>query len=72
VDPDGTWFHVPREVQAQVWPTEDYEVAASYVPVAEGEDDLFAGLPDDVERADAMARTPGLRLVHDSRKERAA
>ena len=45
IDPDGTWFRVPREVQAQVWPTEEYEAALSYVPIAEGEDDLFAGLP---------------------------
>lgn len=72
VDPDGSWFHVPREVQQEVWPTEDYEVAASYVPVAEGEDDLFAGLPTDVTEADALATSDGLRLVVDTRKERAA
>ncbi|WP_299443559.1 mycothiol conjugate amidase Mca [uncultured Phycicoccus sp.] len=72
VDPDGTWFKVPREVQQEVWPVEEFEAAASYVPISEGEDDLFAGLPADVTEADAMATTPGLRLIHDSRTERAA
>jgi mycothiol S-conjugate amidase len=70
VDPEGPWFRVPREVQQRAWPTEDFEAAASYVPVAEGEDDLFAGLPDDVAEADAMATSPERRLVHDTRKER--
>ncbi|GGL35411.1 mycothiol conjugate amidase Mca [Phycicoccus endophyticus] len=72
VDPDGTWFKVPREVQQRVWPVEEYEIAASYVPVAEGEDDLFAGLPDDAAEADALATSGGLRLAHDTRVERAA
>jgi mycothiol S-conjugate amidase len=70
VDPDGTWFQVPREVQAEVWPTEDFEAAASYVPVAEGEDDLFAGLPQDVAEADALATSGTLALVHDTRTGR--
>ena len=72
VDPDGSFFLVPREIQAAVWPTEDYEIAASYVPVADGEDDLFAGLPEDLAAADALATTPGLALVLDARKERNA
>ena len=70
VDPDGTWFHVPREVQAQVWPTEDYEAAVSYVPVVEGEDDLFAGLPADPVEADVLATSGTLTIVHDTRTER--
>ena len=44
VDPDGFWFQVPLEIQARVWGVEEFEAALSYVPVAEGEDDLFAGL----------------------------
>ncbi len=72
VDPDGSWFRVPREVQQEVWPTEEFEAAASYVPVVEGEDDLFAGLPEDTAEADALATSRSLRLVHDSRKGRAA
>ncbi|MFN8029639.1 MAG: mycothiol conjugate amidase Mca [Dermatophilaceae bacterium] len=54
IDPDGFFFSVPREVQRQVWPFEDYEIAASYVPIADGEDDLFGGL-DAVAAADALA-----------------
>jgi mycothiol S-conjugate amidase len=67
IDPDGTWFRVPREVQARVWPTEDYEAALSYVPIEEGESDLFAGISD-VAAGDAMAtKGGGLELVYDGR-----
>jgi mycothiol S-conjugate amidase len=69
VDPDGTWFTVPREEQARLWPTEDYEAAVSFVPIREGEDDLFAGLPEDAVEADALATSDGLRIAHDGRKE---
>lgn len=44
VDPDGFWFAVPLEIQKKGWPTEDYQLAKSMVPVALPEDDLFAGL----------------------------
>jgi mycothiol S-conjugate amidase len=45
VDPDGRWFHVPMEIQQQVWPTEDYELARSMVErTGAVEDDLFAGI----------------------------
>ena len=72
VDPDGTWFRVPRAVQAEVWPTEDFEAALSYVPIAEGEDDLFAGLPTDVAEADALATSGALTVALDTRTEREA
>jgi mycothiol S-conjugate amidase len=45
IDPDGHWFAVPRELQAEVWPTEDYELVVSHVDAATPEDDLFAGIP---------------------------
>ena len=70
VDPDGTWFRVSREVQAQVWPTEDFEAAVSYLPIVDGEDDLFAGLPGTLAEADALATSAGLTIEHDTRKER--
>ncbi len=41
--PDGFWFAVPRELQAEVWPTEDYELVTSHVESVVPEDDLFAG-----------------------------
>jgi mycothiol S-conjugate amidase len=72
VDPDGTWFRVSREVQAQIWPTEDFEAALSFIPIIEGEDDLFAGIPSDVAAADALATSGDLTVVHDTRTERDA
>jgi mycothiol S-conjugate amidase len=45
IDPDGHWFAVPRELQAEVWPTEDYELVVSHVDAPTPEDDLFAGIP---------------------------
>ena len=44
IDPDGFWFAVDREVEAQLWPTEDFELARSLVPSEVPEDDLFAGV----------------------------
>jgi mycothiol S-conjugate amidase len=44
VDPDGPWFHVPLDVQREVWPTEDFELARSLVDTDVPEDDLFAGI----------------------------
>ena len=48
VDPDGRWFHVPLEIQQQVWPTEEYELARSAVASELPEDDLFAGVREAV------------------------
>lgn len=44
VDPDGFWFMLPRELQRQAWPTEDFELARSMVDSPLPEDDLFAGI----------------------------
>jgi mycothiol S-conjugate amidase len=47
IDPDGRWFHLTPDIQAEVWPTEDFQLAISLVPdVRDGEyeDDLFAGV----------------------------
>ncbi len=66
VDPEGSWFRMPRELERQVWPTEDFEAAVSYVPVVEGESDLFAGLGDP-EQADHMATSRELRVLFDGR-----
>jgi mycothiol S-conjugate amidase len=45
IDPDGPWFAIPHEIQAAVWPTEDFELVVSHVASATPEDDLFAGIP---------------------------
>lgn len=44
IDPDGFFFAVPREVELAQWPTEEYELASSRVPVTLPETDLFAGV----------------------------
>lgn len=44
IDPDGGWFAIPREIQEDVWPTEDYELVTSHVATELPEDDLFTGI----------------------------
>ncbi|WP_052104274.1 mycothiol conjugate amidase Mca [Cellulomonas cellasea] len=44
IDPDGFFFAMPRDLEREVWPFEEYELAESRVPVRLPEDDLFAGL----------------------------
>ena len=44
IDPDGGWFRVPLEIQRELWPTEDYELARSLVDTSLPEGDLFAGI----------------------------
>ncbi|NEA44657.1 mycothiol conjugate amidase Mca [Streptomyces sp. SID11385] len=46
IDPDGGWFRIPMEIQKEVWPTEDFELAKSLVETSLPEDDLFAGIRD--------------------------
>jgi mycothiol S-conjugate amidase len=55
VDPDGHFFALSAAEQARIWPTEEFDLALSYVPLAEGEDDLFAGLAADADEADTFA-----------------
>ncbi|MFJ4919749.1 mycothiol conjugate amidase Mca [Streptomyces sp. NPDC088725] len=46
IDPNGGWFRVPMDLQQEVWPTEEYELAQSRVDTSLPEDDLFAGIRD--------------------------
>ena len=46
VDPEGMWFAMPRDLEREVWPTEDFQLAISRVPVDIPEDDLFSGIRD--------------------------
>ena len=64
IDPDGHFFALSSERQAQVWPTEDWDIALSAVPIAEGEDDLFAGLGTP-EQADELGRQGANMVVDD-------
>ena len=68
VDPDGSWFKVPLQMQREIWPTEDFEAALSYVPIEPEESDLFAGLGTPGQ-ASALATSRGLHLAYDGRKE---
>ena len=44
IDPTGRWFAVPLALEAEVWPTEDFELAQAWIPTSLPEDDLFAGV----------------------------
>ena len=44
IDPNGDFFTAPIEWQQRLWPTEEFELARSRVPVSLPETDLFAGL----------------------------
>jgi mycothiol S-conjugate amidase len=44
IDPNGWFFAIPREIQAEAWPTEDFQLVTSHVETSTPEDDLFAGL----------------------------
>lgn len=44
IDPKGHFFETPLEWQQRLWPTEEFELARSRVPVILPEDDLFAGV----------------------------
>ncbi len=45
VDPNGPWFRIPLEIQREVWPTEDYQLARSLIEVGTlPESDLFNGI----------------------------
>lgn len=48
VDPNGWFFAVPLDLQRQAWPTEDFELARSLVDTSFPEDDLFAGIRENV------------------------
>ncbi|WP_447005626.1 mycothiol conjugate amidase Mca [Saccharothrix isguenensis] len=48
IDPESRWFAVPLEMQREVWPTEEYELARSLVDSTVPEDDLFAGVRERV------------------------
>ncbi|NDB18506.1 MAG: mycothiol conjugate amidase Mca [Actinobacteria bacterium] len=43
IDPT-VWLRFPAAQQHAVWPTEDFELAVSWVPADDVEDDLFAGV----------------------------
>jgi mycothiol S-conjugate amidase len=47
IDPNAEFFAAPISWQQRLWPTEEFELARSRVPVAMPETDLFAGIESD-------------------------
>lgn len=47
IDPNGPFFAVPIDVQRQVWPTEEFELARTRVRTTLPENDLFVGVEED-------------------------
>jgi mycothiol S-conjugate amidase len=48
IDPASRWFAVPQQIQRELWPTEEYELARSLVDTTVPEDDLFSGVRERV------------------------
>lgn len=48
IDPDGFFFAVPRDLEREIWPYEEWELAQSAIAVDLPETDLFAGLRGEV------------------------
>ncbi|MDV8068869.1 mycothiol conjugate amidase Mca [Rhodococcus sp. IEGM 1366] len=48
IDPNGSFFAVPLDIQQKIWPTEEFELAKTRVSTSIPETDLFAGLEEDV------------------------
>ncbi|MFC4605542.1 mycothiol conjugate amidase Mca [Rhodococcus kronopolitis] len=44
IDPNGSFFAVPLEIQQKIWPTEEFELAKTRVRTSIPENDLFAGI----------------------------
>jgi mycothiol S-conjugate amidase len=60
VDPSSPfWFGLPPEVQAEVWPWDEYILARSAVETDLPEDDLFAGLRPPRPRGEALMERTG-------------
>jgi mycothiol S-conjugate amidase len=48
IDPNSRWFAIDTDLQREVWPTEEYELARSLVDTTLPEDDLFEGVREKV------------------------
>ena len=46
IDPNGRFFAMPVELQRELWPTEEWELARSLVDTNTPEEDLFAGIQE--------------------------
>jgi len=55
-------------MQKEIWPTEDFEAAVSFVSIGPLESDLFAGLGTPAQ-ASTLATSDDLHIAYDGRKE---
>jgi mycothiol S-conjugate amidase len=55
VSPQSTFFLWPNDLQREVWPWEDFQLADSELPPELPESDLFAGVVDDDEASEETA-----------------
>ncbi|CCQ15338.1 putative N-acetylglucosaminylphosphatidylinositol deacetylase [Rhodococcus sp. AW25M09] len=46
IDPNGSFFAVPVDIQRKLWPTEEFELARTRVTTSLPETDLFAGIDE--------------------------
>ncbi|RJQ71589.1 mycothiol conjugate amidase Mca [Pseudonocardiaceae bacterium YIM PH 21723] len=51
IDPESRWFAIPRDIEREFWPTEEYELVRSLVDTTLPEDDLFTGIREKVCQA---------------------
>src|SRR5699024_11503287 len=77
IDPNGWFFAAPVEMQQRVWPTEEFELAASRVAVperAEGdyEADLFEGVDPNVDLTVGPSTSEGARWTSRDRTSRSS
>ena len=70
VDPKGWFFSVPLDLQREVWPTEDFELARSLVDSAIPEDDLFAGVRDRVQPSMSRVLSAAVAAGQDAARRR--
>ena len=71
IDPEGFFFAVPRDVEAEVWPYEEFELARTRVPVGtDVEDDLFAGVvPDGLPVTGGVPADLPMGILGESRED---
>jgi mycothiol S-conjugate amidase len=48
IDPNSRWFALDPDLERDLWPHEDYELARSLVDTTLPENDLFTGITEKV------------------------
>lgn len=56
IDPNGSFFIIPLDVQQRIWPTEEFELAETRVRTSIPETDLFAGIDPGIEQDGGVSK----------------